>query len=268
MPELPEAEAVCRAILSAEGHRAVNVTIAPGQPKLAPALRKGGIWWSDLICALPIQKVCRRGKRVVFLMTGGQLIVSSLGMSGYWDFRDQPWTFDYVEAKRDPHNKHQRITITLDDGRELRYHDARKFGRIDVDPSFDIGPEPMSTPQMFYMAPVITREAFEKGLETNRQTIKERLMDQKFVAGIGNIYSSEICHEARVMPGLSCAALSLEEIERLWSAISVILPRNLGGISYDWLKVYRRTTCGTCGVPIKRSEIGKRSTFWCRSCQS
>lgn len=267
MPELPEAEAVCRAIESAEGHRALNVTIDLGQPKLT-AHPMTGVSWADLMCHVPIQRVCRRGKRVIFQMEGGQLIVSSLGMSGYWDFRDKPWTFDYVEAKREPHQKHLRLTITLDDGRELRYHDARKFGRIDVDPRWDIGPEPIRTPKMFYMAPVMKPLECYEILQKGSGSVKEALMDQGLVAGIGNIYASEICHEARISPLQAAKVTTAASSIDIWSAISVILSRNLGGISYDWLKVYRRATCGTCGSAIQKISLVGRSTFWCPACQS
>lgn len=260
MPELPEADRICRQI----GARCAGKTIGSVEVLRGPFLRE-----SDIV-GRTIREVRRRGKCPIFILDGGPPLVSRLGMSGYWDFEDEPWTFDYVEGPRTSRASDVRARIGLASGEVLRYHDSRMFGRLETMDVPQMGPDVIRTDHSWNDI-TLDRPQFIRMFSESDLPIKAFLMDQQSIAGIGNIYSSEILHAAGFLPHATGKETYGKEFltgaVRLWRALQSVLETNLGEISYSWLKVYRRKMCGTCSGPIVRTELMKRVTFHCPACQ-
>jgi formamidopyrimidine-DNA glycosylase len=212
----------------------------------------------------------------VFHVDNGTTLLMHLRMSGH---------LNLVRANT-PRSKHEHVVIRFADGRQLRFHDPRKFGRLQLveDPQRilnRLGPEPLSSS--------FTAQNLAAGLKSRRRLLKPLLLDQKFIAGLGNIYVDEALWEAGLHPCRQACSLALPEIKALHRSIRRVLKRglkNLGtslgtgkanfysvsrrrGRNSDQLKVFRRTdlACPRCGSPIERIIVGQRSTHLCPKCQ-
>ena len=274
MPELPEVQTIVNDLNAAN---LIGISISGAK-----------VFWSRTI-AEPAQKafcqrirgqkftsIRRRGKFLVFELNEGYALLLHLRMSG---------RLHLVSAKV-PRSKHEHVILSFDDGRQLRFHDPRKFGRLHLvkDPEriLDrLGPEPLE--------PEFTAKALAKSLSPRKRLLKPLLLDQTFIAGLGNIYVDEALWDAKLHPCRSAATLSLSEINALHRAIPRVLKRglkNLGtslgtgetnfysvakhrGRNKDRLKVFRRTElpCPRCKTAIERIIVGQRSTHICKKCQ-
>jgi formamidopyrimidine-DNA glycosylase len=216
-----------------------------------------------------IRRVYRRGKHVLFELDCGVWIDCHNAMTGYWDYEDEPWSFDYVEGPRTP-GAHVRVKMLLSNGRTLRFNDARLFGRlrmVESDSLPRLGPELMETPCGPAGAPVMTSEQFAGWMLFDPRPVKSALMDQDCLAGIGNIYSNEACHLAGVDPRRPANQVYPGLIPVLHEALRCAVLHCIPQVTYSWLNVYRRSSCGTCGGRVKRIELGGRATFLCERCQ-
>jgi formamidopyrimidine-DNA glycosylase len=274
VPELPEVETIRRNLQSTALRRTIRRAWLSGlklrervAPRLATRLR-----------GRTLQTVDRHGKYLLLRLSGDLTLLSHLGMSGRWLFFDDP------PVRRLPH-VHLRVSFT--DGSELWYQDPRRFGllrlvanaRLSRDPALrQLGPDPIAEP-----AAGATLYALAEGA---RVAVKMFLLDQKRVAGLGNIYASEILHRAGVDPRRRAGTLSSAEwndvarqvvlvlgeaIERLGTTFSTYRTLwNEPGAYGDQLLVYDRAgePCRRCRTPIRRIVQGQRSTFYCPSCQS
>jgi formamidopyrimidine-DNA glycosylase len=215
-----------------------------------------------------IQTLNRRGKYLQFALSGGQTLFIHLKMSG--DLLVEPVTT--------PRHPHVRTIFVLDNHYELRFKDPRKFGRVHLtrDPmqvTGHLGPEPLSD--------TFTLERFKELFKNRRGRLKPLLMDQRFIAGIGNIYAAESCFAAGVHPRRAADTLTQTELEHLYYHIRRQLQRGItlkgasldavyrGGEFQNEFKVYGRQgqPCLQCGAPIQRIMLGGRSTFFCPVCQ-
>ncbi|MFO7687169.1 MAG: bifunctional DNA-formamidopyrimidine glycosylase/DNA-(apurinic or apyrimidinic site) lyase, partial [Desulfobacterales bacterium] len=219
----------------------------------------------------------RRGKFLVFGLAGGRSMLLHLRMSG---------RLHHVPAAA-PRSAHEHVVIGFEDGSELRFHDTRKFGRIYLLDQTEkilgrLGPEPLE--------PAFTAKRLAGLLASRRRLLKPLLLDQRFLAGLGNIYVDEALWEARIHPQRRSDTLSAAEAKKLHAAIRLVLRRgirNLGtslgtgkanfysvsrrrGRNVDELKVFRRTgePCPRCGSEIRRIVVGQRSTHLCLYCQA
>jgi formamidopyrimidine-DNA glycosylase len=181
---------------------------------------------------------------------------------------------------------HEHMVLAFEDGSELRFHDTRKFGRVyfiaDAERILGrLGPEPLD--------PGFTPRILFEGMRTRSRLVKPLLLDQGFVAGLGNIYTDEALWEAQIHPLRRSNTLSQGETKALHAAIQRVLRRglkNLGtslgtgkanfysvgrrrGRNRDALKVFRRTgePCPRCDAPVQRIIVGQRSTHICPKCQ-
>jgi formamidopyrimidine-DNA glycosylase len=163
-------------------------------------------------------------------------------------------------------------------GDEVRFHDSRRFGRVGG-PVPNLGPEPIG--------PDFTPDYLWKILRKRTASIKALIMDQRLIAGLGNIYATEALHQARVRPGRAGKSLSRAESDRLAAAARDVLKRGVdsGGATLEdesfldplgrpgrmqmGVMVYGRGDCGTCGAAVldTRKSIGGRASRYCPSCQ-
>lgn len=274
MPELPEVETVVRDLrragLAGRTIRQVDVrwpgTVAPQAPAPFCAALRGQ----------SVRSLERRAKYLVFHLSGGSDLLVHLRMTGQFH-----WAAPGVKP-----SPHDRLVLTLDDGRRLCYRDTRKFGRWRIVPDAEkhlahLGPEPLRRA----FSPAVFRER----LARFKRQLKPLLLDQRCVAGLGNIYVDEALWTARLHPQRLSHSLTAAEINALHAAIQQVLRqgvRNRGtslgdgqtnyngldgrrGRNQGGLKVFRRTQapCPVCATPIRRIVVGQRSTHFCPRCQ-
>jgi formamidopyrimidine-DNA glycosylase len=274
MPELPEVQTIVDDLNAADligmpitGARVFwPRTIAEPSPRLFCSHLKNHIFTA----------IERRGKYLVFNIDTGSTLLLHLRMSGRL----------HLVSSDTPRHKHEQVIFSFHDGRQLRFHDTRKFGRIHLldDPAKilgRLGPEPL--------AKGFTAALLAEGLRQRNRLLKPLLLDQAFIAGLGNIYVDETLWDAKLHPNRIAASLSVTEIKALHRAIPKVLKRglkNLGtslgtgetnfysvarrrGRNKDELKVFRRAglPCPRCRAPIQRIIVGQRSTHICSRCQ-
>jgi formamidopyrimidine-DNA glycosylase len=274
MPELPEVETVRRMLEAHVVGRTVRAVRLSGLALREPVSR--GLARS--LRGRSIRGMSRLGKFLIFELDEGLAILSHLGMSGRWLFSDG----ERVEPL--PH-VHARIGFA--DGSTLRFQDPRRFGllrlvraeRLARDRAIaSLGPDPIASPP--------TGESLRARARGLTASVKSFLLDQKKIAGIGNIYASEILFRAHVDPRRRAGALSVAEWSAIAAGIAAVLNEaiarsgttfsmyrtlwNEPGEYGDQLRVYDRARepCRTCGTPIRRIVQGQRSTFFCPRCQS
>lgn len=270
MPELPEVENYrCDLNELLVGRQFTGVYVDwPNQISI-PAV-------DELTRRLPGQTVTsvgRRGKYLLLSLSGGDTLLIHLRMSGRL----------HVEPASAPADPHAHVVFRLEGGDELRFHDPRKFGRVYLvdDPAEVVGrlgPEPLDED--------FTAERFADMLSTRRGRIKPLLLNQAFLAGLGNIYADEALHLAGLHPLRTADTLTPDEIRRLHSAIRSTLQgaiqhrgtsfdqsyrdtRGEPGAYQDRLRVYGRAgePCHRCGTLIERIVVGQRGTYVCPKCQ-
>jgi len=275
MPELPEVQTIVNDLNAAGIDRAVitgakvywSRTIAEPSPSVFCRRIKGK----------KISAVRRRGKFIVLELKNGENLLIHLRMSGRL----------HLVARNLPREKHEHVILNFIDGNQLRFHDTRKFGRIYLTADADkilgrLGLEPLTAG--------FTRKALAQQFQHRNRRIKPLLLDQTFIAGLGNIYVDEALWESRIHPCRMASSLSDSEIRALHRAIPKVLKRglkNLGtslgtgktnfysiakhqGRNRDELMVFRRTgrPCRRCRTKIQRIVVGQRSTHICPKCQS
>jgi formamidopyrimidine-DNA glycosylase len=270
MPELPEVETVARGLRdSLLGRTITRVTV--GWPRTIA--RPGVAGFTERVAGQRATLIGRRGKYVIIGLSGGYLLVH-LKMSGRL----------YVVGADEPSDQHVHVLFDLDDGRQLRFRDVRKFGRIYLvdDPSevtAGLGPEPLADD--FFV------EDFARLLASRRGRLKPLLLNQQFLAGLGNIYADEALFAARLHPLRKADSLTADEQVRLYEAIRTVLQQavasrgtTLGDGGYtdasgqaggyqDRIAIYGRggELCLRCKSPIERIVIGGRSAHFCPRCQ-
>ena len=238
-----------------------------------------------------IEKIWRRGKNIIFDLSGKLSLLIHQKLTGHlllgkWIKKAEKWQSKLPgPLLEDPMNRFLHLIFWLDNGQMLALSDLRKFAKVELWNSDELkeseeikslGPEPLEKEFTF--------QKFKEILP-KKGKIKQVLMDQNIIAGIGNIYSDEILWQAKVHPLREIKELSEEEIKRIYEAMRRILPKaiELGGESisdfrrisgekggFDVLrKVYRRERekCSRCGTIIKRLKISSRSTHFCPHCQ-
>ncbi len=264
MPELPEVETTVRRLRpEIVGRTITGVRLDWSRHTPTPAELR------SLLPGRTVVGMARRGKYLVLdLEPAGRTLLIHLGMSG---------RLLTAAPDADP-DKYAHTVLSMDNGRQLRFSDARKFGRLYLlaDPRTvlgRLGPEPLS-------------DAFSAGwlteqLARRRRAIKPLIMEQSFIAGIGNIYADEALHRAGLEPRRPANSLAPAEADALHGGIQAVLAEAIehGGTSLDWvypggkmqmrLRVYGRTgrPCLACGSSIERIVLGQRSTHFCPCCQ-
>lgn len=271
MPELPEVETTRRGIEPYVTGVVIREMIVRRRDLRQPI--------PEDIAAVEGQKisaVTRRSKYLLLEIGDGSTLLIHLGMSGSLRVVDPAAAW----------KKHDHVGITLGNGRQLRFHDPRRFGLV----LRLFGPDPMEHPLLKSLGPEpleenFTVEVLKHACAKRSVAIKLVLMDAKTVVGVGNIYASEALFRAGIKPTTPANKLTKPRLEKLVVAIRAVLSDSIkeGGTTLrDFLHsngepgyfkqrlfVYERKgePCRVCGTAIKHSILGQRSTYWCPTCQ-
>jgi formamidopyrimidine-DNA glycosylase len=272
MPELPEIETLRRDLISLglPGRRITDVRIFWERSIQSPSPGD----FSSLIRGRRVSGIRRRGKYLALDLEGNMSLLIHFRMTGGLIFTDK-------ETDPDPHD---RVIFGLDEG-SLVFHDTRKFGRMVLtdEPEtilHSLGPEPFDSS--------LTPELFFSRLTSRKRVLKALLLDQGFIAGLGNIYADESLFAAGLHPLTPSNVLDRSESEKLLRCIREVLDRgirnrgtSLGdgesnfsssgryGRNADSLQVFRRAgkPCPRCAAPVERIIVAQRSTHFCPVCQ-
>ena len=264
MPELPEVETIARKLRpELVGRTILSADLRWSRTLATPSPQK----FAEQIKGQKITAVSRRAKYLILSLSTFQLLIH-LRMSGDLHIKDST-----KQAE-----KHDRLIIKLTNNKSLAFNDTRKFGRVWLlaDPAEilnKLGPEPLSkefTPQWLHAA-----------LHKKHRQLKPLLLDQTFLAGLGNIYTDEALNIAKLHPKRESSSVTARQAERLHEAIRRVLNEGIrrNGASIDWVyrggefqnyfRVYDREgkPCQNCGATIERILVGQRSTHYCPRCQ-
>ena len=274
MPELPEVQTM------------VNDLVATGI--VGREIDRVRVHWPASIVGMPSIKFChrvkgrrinaisRRGKYILFHLDNTEIVACHLRMTGRFIYH----------RSQSPRTKHVQMIVRFDNGSQLSFHDTRKFGRISLVTdwaSFNatLGLEPLERE--------FTWNKLTKILKERKRQLKPLLLDQKVIAGLGNIYADEALWAASIHPKRNSESLSLTEVQLLHRKIRYVLRqglkhsgtslgsgsnnfRSLGntlGRNGSNLKVYGRVgqSCPRCSRAIERIQVGQRSSHICPGCQ-
>ncbi len=270
MPELPEVETIANGLRQG----------GAGAPSiLGMRIERAHLLWErtlayptpvefdERIYGQHITEIGRRGKFLLLHLSQDTLLIH-LRMSG--DI--------FVKPSNAPDQPHDRLVIDLDPGWKLAFNDTRKFGRVWLTDrpqqvTGDLGPEPLD--------PALTAERLHALLVARHRQLKSLLLDQTFLAGLGNIYTDEALFLSRLHPYTASDCLTQHQAEDLLANIRKVLNEGIRhhGASIDWVyrggdfqnyfRVYGRKgePCPVCGTPIERILVGQRGTHFCPSCQ-
>lgn len=281
MPELPEVESVRRGLVAARVRSPITEVWRSAQ-----ALRIGEHWQRDkekleLLRDATPGRVRRRGKYLLWHMDGPAgdelVLLVHLGMSGRCG----------IASAEQPRVKHTHLILDFADGRQLRFVDPRRFGGLragtveaiyETEPLASLGPEPL--------ARSFGGETLEQALGHSDRALRDALLDQRAVAGIGNIYAIEACFEAGLHPLLPARRLAPSAWQRLAEAVQAALRRGIEnggttlkdfrnvtgkvGRNQDDLRVYGRADqpCPRCAAPLRAFVHQGRSGVFCPRCQA
>ncbi len=270
VPELPEVETTRRGISDQiQGSRIEEVVIRNSKLRLPVP---GDL--DERLRAATFGQTDRRAKYLLLETTAGVLLVH-LGMSG--SLR--------ISEGTDDHRPHDHVIWYLDDGRQLRFHDPRRFGIVTWagdDPPMhpllkDLGPEPLDNDQL--------GEVLYRSSRGRRLKLRDFLLDSKIIAGVGNIYANEAAWKARIRPDRACGRIARKRYLSLATAIQDVLTRAIAqggttlrdfvhpdgepGYFQHTFEVYGRDgePCSRCDDSIRRAVKGNRSLFYCPGCQ-
>lgn len=274
MPELPEVETVVgdlRPQLTGRQFKAVSLLL----PRLV-RYPNAAAFVAGLMGAR-VERVGRRGKYILVALAGSdRRFVVHLGMTGHL----RVWGRDEAPVR------HTHLRVALDDGRELRYDDQRQFGRLllgaedelrSVGALPKLGPEPIGDS--------LTEADFQALIRRRHRPVKSALLDQSFLAGLGNIYADEACFAAGIRPARMTHRLAVRDRRALFSAIGAVLRKGIAargssvasyvdgfgvaGRNQETLQVYGRAgrPCFRCGTRLKRLRLAGRTTVYCPKCQ-
>jgi len=280
VPELPEVETIARDLRPQLAGRRIESVQLTRDPAIRGRLVRypNATTFIRRLRGRTIRSVERRGKYLVMpLDNDGERLVVHLGMTGHlrvWEPEETPV-------------KHTHFRALLDSGLELRYDDPRQFGRLLLGTQealiagrafpARLGPEPIHGD--------LTEAEFDRIVRSRRRPIKSALLDQSFLAGVGNIYADEACFRAGIRPSRWTHRLTGRERRALYSAIQEVLENSIAargssiinyvdafglrGSNQEKLLVYGRSgePCIKCGTPLQGTRLAGRGTVYCRKCQ-
>jgi formamidopyrimidine-DNA glycosylase len=280
VPELPEVEVVRRDLEKEILDRKIRTAEVRSTKNAMRIIRRHRRRkeFEDALAGRKIAKIDRRGKYLLLYLDNGTILVAHLGMSGQL----------ILSRATQPMENHTHVVLDLGAGDQLRYIDPRSFGEMFVATPSEMGQ--VTELQKLGLDPLeqpLTWQYFSETLMLRRTKLKALLMDQRFISGIGNIYSDEILFAAGLRHDRPSETLGPSEVRRLYRAIQDTLQeaiRHRGTSTEDeqyrdlygdkgqfqqFLKVYQREgqACHRCRTPIERARWSNRSTYYCPQCQ-
>jgi formamidopyrimidine-DNA glycosylase len=265
MPELPEVETIKNELIPhVVGHRVTGITLFDEKIVRQPPAEE----FRSRLIGQKITGIERRGKYLIFSLSSGEALIAHLKMSGSLLLK--------------PPERFTRAILRLDNGTSVYFRDPRKFGVMWLVADKNaitgkLGPEPLEAD--------FTPKILAQRLSKHKAPLKAVLCDQRFVAGIGNMYADEALFSARIHPLRPANSLSGEEIERLHRAIQQVLSAGISnkgasvetyfrpdgqiGTAHLQFQVAHRggQPCPVCGTPLERIPIRNRGSYFCSKCQ-
>jgi len=290
MPELPEVETIVLGLKQ----KVLKRTFVDAWTDFKKIIKKPKNFeeFKKELKGKKIEDIKRRAKNILFYLSSDKVLLIHQKLTGHlllgkWQKENERWRSLFPgPLSDDPMNKFLHLIFFLDDGNQIALSDVRKFAKVELwqkeelkkSKDFkNLGPEPLKKD--------FTLGKFKKILLKKKGKIKQVLMDQTVIAGIGNIYSDEALWWARVNPQKEIKNLSQKELKDIYQAIKKVLKkgiefqgesisdfRKVDGTRGDfdrWRKVYRKEKqkCQRCGEIIQRKKMGGRSAHYCPNCQ-
>jgi len=279
MPELPEVETTARGLKKKVLNK-IFIDAWADAPKLVKK-PTSFIDSRERIKGKRIKKISRKGKNIVFELSESHFLLVHQKMTGHllygkWEMKQGKWVSTIKgPLKEDPMNRFLRLIFFLDNGFQMALSDLRKFAKVELhqlELKMDLGPDAL-------------KADLKKVFKGRKGRIKSVLMNQKVLAGIGNIYSDEILFFAKVHPLKPVNKLKPAEIKRIEKAMKRVLKKAIAlkgtsisdyrtvlggkGSFAEQRKVYRKKgeKCPRCSNRIKRIKVGSRSAHFCPKCQ-
>lgn len=270
MPELPEVETIRRDLSRLIVGRKILEITTDTPKQVQPSLKAV----KKAVVGAKIKAVKRRAKLIQIFLDRGEILMVHLKLTGRLLYR----------KAKEPKDDYQHVTISLTEGKELRFADLRKFGWVRLIKSekelekalAEFGPEPLDG---------LDLKTFRKILSSSARPVKLVLMDQKKIAGVGNIYANDALFLARIDPRRPARKVTEKEAGNLFEAIEKVLRAGIRyrgasdqhyldalghkGSYQDHFLVYGRVgkKCFGCQGEVKRIKVGGRGTFYCPACQ-
>ncbi|MFH1714226.1 MAG: DNA-formamidopyrimidine glycosylase [Candidatus Nealsonbacteria bacterium] len=290
MPELPEVETVVRELRKEVRNRTFLDTWTDSKKLIKKPIDFN--LFKKQLKGKKIERLERRAKNILFRISGGKTLLVHLKMTGHllsgkWKMERGKWkVLGKNHFLEDPMNRFIHLIFWLDNGEMLALSDLRKFAKVELWTTSDlensegfrsIGPEPLQKSFTF--------QKFKEATRGKKGKIKKVLLDQKTIAGIGNIYSDEMLFKSKIHPLKEVSRLSGKELKRLYFSMKEVLKLGikLGGESFSDFRrlsgkkgnydskrlVYRRTgeKCSVCQSKIQKVKVGGRSAHFCPKCQ-
>ena len=273
MPELPEVETIARGLALRYPGRTLSGARVRHEDVLAPPLTGRAL--ARRVRDRRVERIGRFGKNVLLELEGGLRLLMNMGMTGRLVPADAKGAADF---------RHVTVAFTFRDAPDMLFDDVRRFGRVEMhDPeswarrAAEIGADPFD--------PSLTAEQMHALTRRSITPIRNWLLDQRKIAGVGNIYASEALHRAGVHPARRARSLTRAEAASLLAELRAVLQAAIdarGTTMSDYLDAegaegdyweqrvaYAREDepCVTCGTPIRRIVISNRSAYFCPSCQ-
>ncbi len=275
MPELPEVETVRRQLDETIRGRTIQRVVVHDALLVSPASPNA---FRRAVQGRRVERLDRRGKYLLLVLDSGDTLVMHLRMTG---------RIHVAPDGRAPADKHRRARVTFDGGSTLDFSDTRRFGRAWIIPADHPDPEGYWRAKLGVepLGSDFTAAVFARLLARKSTSIKAALLDQRLVAGVGNIYADEALFQARLHPTREAGSLTASEVAALRNAVRDRLRAGIrsGGASIDRYRdtlgetgsmqdilrvhLHEGDPCLTCGSSIVKTRVAQRGTYFCPSCQ-
>jgi formamidopyrimidine-DNA glycosylase len=272
MPELPEVETVKNTLKKNILNRKI-VDVVVNYSKIIRNIDISA--FRNNLINEEFKDIKRRGKYLIFILND-HILVSHLRMEGKYNLMED-----------EPISKHEHVIFKFADGFNLRYHDVRKFGTMDLFPLMDLNElfklEPLSRVNSDPLASDFDISLFYERLKKSHKPIKTALLDQQIISGIGNIYVDEILYLSSLHPLVSANLLSLDKVKEIVENSKIVLNKaiKLGGTTIksftsshsitgrfqNELLVHTKEYCPKCNSKLLKIKVGGRTSYVCGECQ-
>ena len=274
MPELPEVETVRRSLIDL----IIGKKIKSVDVYYERIIDSDVSEFKELLKDETFVDINRSGKFLIFILNH-YIIVSHLRMEGKYFLRDGQDAL--------PKEKHEHVIFNFTDGSTLRYNDTRKFGRMILFKTNNVEEvkkeEPLNKLGIEPISGELTTEYLKDKFKNKKEPIKQALLDQSIITGLGNIYADEVCFMSRLNPNKKASSLNDDELQKIIDSSKEVLEKaiNFGGTTIksfvsshaatglfqNELLVHTKDTCPVCGAKIIKIRVGGRGTYYCPNCQ-